>query len=147
MFWGLLPTRYRVAFPSCSCNLTPKLLPCLMMGSVCPVHALYGPAPVEFDPFVKPHQPCTWYCDFCFGSSNDMYQVCSRYVSDRALLSPCPSRLLLSVRVLILKGHENLHAHFEDCVGWRVTNASGALLELAPSSGSSSDAFHINIQH
>ena len=26
------------------------------MVSVCPVHALYGPAHVEFDPFVKPHQ-------------------------------------------------------------------------------------------
>ena len=35
------------------------VLPCLMMGSVCPVHALYGPEPDEFDPFVKPHQPCT----------------------------------------------------------------------------------------
>ena len=61
-------------------------------------------------------------------------------------LSPCPSRLLLSVRVLILKEYENLDVHFEDCVGRRVTNASGAFLELAPSSGSSSDAFHINIQ-
>ena len=41
MFLELSPTRYRVAFPSRSCNLTPKLLPCFMMGSVCPVHALY----------------------------------------------------------------------------------------------------------
>ena len=62
-------------------------------------------------------------------------------------LSPCPSRLLLSVRVLILKEYENLDVHFEDCVGRRVTNASGAFLELAPSSGSSTDAFHINMQH
>ena len=55
MFLGLLPTWYCVAFPSRSCNLTPKLLPRFMMGSVCPVHALYGPAPVEFDPFVELH--------------------------------------------------------------------------------------------
>ena len=67
-------------------------------------------------------------------------------VSDRALFSPCPSRLLLSVRVLILKEYENLQIHFEDCVGRRVTNASGAFLELAPSAGSSSDAFHTNMQ-
>ena len=72
-----------------------------------------------------------------------MFQV----VSDRALFSPYPSRLLLSVRVPILKEYENLHVHFEDCVGRRVTNASGAFLELAPSSGSSinRDAFHNNI--
>ena len=67
-------------------------------------------------------------------------------VSDRALFPLCPSRLLLSVRVLILKEYENLHVHFEDCVGRRVTNTSGAFRELAPSSGSSSDAFHINMQ-
>ena len=60
MFLGLLPTRYRaIAFPSRSYHLTPKVLHCFMMGSVCPVDALYGSAPVEFDPFVKPHQPCT----------------------------------------------------------------------------------------
>ena len=76
MFLGLFyPTRYRVAFPSRSCNLTPKLLPCSMMGSVCPVHALYGPAPVEF---VIPHRSCTVIS--VFGSSNDLYQVCSRYL-------------------------------------------------------------------
>ena len=118
-----------------------------MMGAARPVHALHGPAPVEFDPFVKPHQPCTVIS--VFGSSNDMcmYQVCTRYqVSDRALFSPCPSRLLLSVRVLILTDYENLHVHFEDCDGRRVANVSGAFLELAPSSGSSSDAFHINMQ-
>ena len=54
-----------------------------------------------------------------------MYQV-----SHRALFVVlCPSRFLLSVRVLIfliLKGYENLHVHFEDCAGRRVTNASGA---------------------
>ena len=44
---------------------------------------------------------------------------------------------LLSVRVrLILKKYENLHVHFEDCVGRGVTNASGVF----------SDAFYINIQ-
>ena len=65
----------------------------------------------------------------------------TRYVprSDRALFSPCPSRLLLSVRVHMLKEYENLHVHFKDCVGRRVTNASGAFLEHAPSSGSSSE--------
>ena len=56
MFWGLLPTRYRVAFQSRSCNLTPKLLLCFMMGSVCAVHVLCGPVPVEFVPFGKPRQ-------------------------------------------------------------------------------------------
>ena len=76
-----------------------------------------------------------------------MYQVCSRFqASGRTFVSPCPSRLLLSVGALILKEYENLHVHFEDCVGRRVTDASWAFLELAPSSGSSSDAFHINIQ-
>ena len=153
MFWGLLPARYRVAFPSRSCNRTPKLLPCFMMGSVCPVHVLYGPAPVKFDPFVKPHQPCMYCCDdFCFWLLQryvpaTMYQVvCTRYqVSDRALFPR--ARLVCCfpcVYVPILKEHENLHVHFEDCVGRRVTNVSGAFLELAPSSGSSSDAFHIN---
>ena len=121
-FLGLLPTRYRVASPSRSCNLTAKVLPCFMMGSVCPVHALYGPAPAEFDPFVKLHQPCTAAISV-FGS---LPMICTRYIpgiSDRARFPPCPSRLLLSVRVLILKGYENLHFHFEDCVGRRVTNA------------------------
>ena len=50
-----------------------------MMGSVCPVHALYGPAPVEFDPFVIPHQPCTVI--LVFDSSRDasgMYPVSDR---------------------------------------------------------------------
>ena len=83
-----------------------------------------------------------------FGSSFDMYQVFFMYLIRRPLFSPYPSRLLLSVRVqvLILEGYENLHVHFEDCVGRRVTNTSGALLELAPSSGSSSDVFHSNMQ-
>ena len=80
MFLGLLPTRYRVAFPSRSCNLTPKLLPCFMMGSVCPVHALYGPAPVEFDPFVKPHQPCTVI------SVLALPMICTRYVPGMYLI-------------------------------------------------------------
>ena len=48
--------------------------------------------------------------------------------------------------VLILKEYENLHVYFEDYVGRRLTNASGAFLELAPSSASSSDAFHNNMQ-
>ena len=39
------------------------------------------------------------------------------------LFFPRVSRLLLSVRVLILKEHENLHVRFEDCVGRRVENA------------------------
>ena len=39
------------------------------------------------------------------------------------LFFPRVSRLLLSVRVLILKEHENLHVHFEDCVGRRVETA------------------------
>ena len=94
-------------------------------------------APVEFDHFVIPHQPCM-YCDFCFWlfqryvPGTRMFQV----VSDRAPFSPCPCRLLLSVRVLILKEYGNLHVHLED-FGRRVTNASGAFLELAPSSRSS----------
>ena len=71
--------------------------------------------------------------------------ICTRYLI-RALFPPCPSRLLLSVRVPILKEYENLHGHFEDCVGRRVTNASGAFLEVASSSGSSIDAFHFKIQ-
>ena len=98
----LLPIRYRViAFLSPSCNRTPKPLPCSMMGSACPVHAPYGPAPVEFGPFIKPHQPCTAVTISVFSSCNDMYQVVyTRYqVSDRALFSPCSSRLLLFVRV------------------------------------------------
>ena len=106
-----------------------------------PVHAPYGPAPVEFDPFLKPRQPCTvMYCDFCFRllqryvPGEGVIQVC-----DRTNVSPCPSRLLLSVRVLVcfLKEYEKLHVHFDDCVGRRVTNASGAFLELASSWGSS----------
>ena len=72
---GPLRTRYRVVFPSRSCDLTPKLLPCFMMGSVCPVHALYGPAPVESLIFVNPHQSVISFC----GSSNDICQVCCRY--------------------------------------------------------------------
>ena len=40
------------------------------------------------------------------------------------LFSHWPSPLLLSVRVLILKYYKNLHVHFEDSVGRRVTNAS-----------------------
>ena len=39
------------------------------------------------------------------------------------LFFPRVSRLLLSVRVLILKEHENLHVRFEDCVGRRVETA------------------------
>ena len=42
----------------------------------------YGPAPVEFGPFVKP-QPCTVIS--VFGSSNHIYQVYSRYLI-RALI-------------------------------------------------------------
>ena len=86
------------------------------------------------------------YCDFCFGSSNDIYQVCSRCLIE---LSFPRARLVCSfpcVRALILKEYENLHVYFDDCVARRVTNASGAFLELAPSAGSSSDAFHVNIQ-
>ena len=67
-------------------------------------------------------------------------------VSDRAHFSPCSSRLLVSVSVHFFEEYDNLHVHFEDCVGRRVTNTSVAFLELAPSSGSSSDAFHINIK-
>ena len=80
--FGPLPTRYRVAFPSRSCNLTPKLLPCFMMGSLCPVLALYGPAPVEFDPFVKPHQPCTVTISvLALPMTCTRYQVCLLYTS------------------------------------------------------------------
>ena len=74
---AFLPTRYRVAFPSCSCHRTPK--PCFMMGSVCPVHVLYGPAPLKFDPLVKPHQPYTAVTISVFSSCNGMYQVHTRY--------------------------------------------------------------------
>ena len=81
------------------------------------------------------HQYC---CDFCFWLLTwyvpGMFQVASDFY--RAPFSPCPARLLLSVRVLILKEYENLHVHFEDCVGRRVTNASGAF----------SDPFHIDMQ-
>ena len=79
---------------SVSFNLTPKLLPCFMMGSVCPVHALYGPASVEFDPFVKPHQPCMYCCDdfCCYLFQRNVPGTAMYQVSDRALLSPCPSR-------------------------------------------------------
>ena len=48
---------YRVSCCVSVSFLQAYALPRLMMGSVCPIHALYGPAPVEFDPFVKPHQP------------------------------------------------------------------------------------------
>ena len=65
----------------------------------------------------------------------------TRYLM-RTLFPPCPSRLLLSVPTL--KEYENLHVRFEDCVGRRVMNVSGASLELAPRSGTSGDAFHIN---
>ena len=57
-----------------------------------------------------------------------MFQVL--LISDTDLFSPCPSRLLLCVRVLTLKEYENLHIHFDDCVGRRVTNASGAFWSL-----------------
>ena len=53
-----------------------------MMGSVCPVHALYGPGPVEFDPFVKPLQPCTAVTILFFLSCNDVYQVCTKYLME-----------------------------------------------------------------
>ena len=86
------------------------------------------------------------YCDHCFSFFLRYYVPGMYQVFDGALFPPCLSRLLLSVRVLILKEHENLHVHFEDCDGRRVANVSGAFLELAPSSGSSSDAFHINMQ-
>ena len=51
MFWGLWLSRYSLASPSRFCNLVHELLPCFMI-SVCPVHAFYGPAPVEFNPIV-----------------------------------------------------------------------------------------------
>ena len=60
-----LPTRYRVAFPSRSCNLTLKLLPCFMMGSVCPVHALYVWLCACWVWFLC-QTSSTMYCDFCF---------------------------------------------------------------------------------
>ena len=75
------------------------------------------------------------YCcdDSVFSSCNDMYQVCTRYLIElffpRAGLVCC----FPCVYVLILKEYENLHVHFEDCVGRRVTNVLGAFLELAPS--------------
>ena len=94
---GLLPTRYRVAFPSRSCNLTPNLLPCFMVGSVYPVHALYGPAPDEFDLFVKPHQSCIVIFVFC--SSYDMYQVCGMFICLIELFFPRVSVSLFAFHV------------------------------------------------
>ena len=75
-----------------------------------------------------------------------MYQVCTRYLIFIQLFFPV-SVSFAAFRARILKECENLHVHFEDCVGRRVTSASGAFLELDSSSGSSSDAFHINIQY
>ena len=132
MCLGLLPTRYRVALPSRSCNLTSKLLPCFMIGYVRPAHALYGPAPVEFDLFARPHHVlCFLFLPLHMICTR--YVVCSRYLIE-LFFATCPSRLLLSMCVLILKEYQHLRLHFEDCVGRRETNTSGGFLELAPSS-------------
>ena len=63
------------------------------------------------------------YCDHCFSFFLRYYVPGMYQVFDGALFPPCLSRLLLSVRVLILKEHENLHVRFEDCVGRRVETA------------------------
>ena len=63
------------------------------------------------------------YCDHCFSFFLRYFVPGMYQVFDGALFSPCLSRLLLSVRVLILKEHENLHVRFEDCVGRRVETA------------------------
>ena len=68
------------------------------------------------------------------------------HMSDRALFSPRVRLVICVPCVYILKEYENLHVYFEDYVGRRLTNASGAFLEVASSSGSSIDAFHFKIQ-
>ena len=74
----------------------------------------------------------------------DTSPVANKALFPRARLVCC----FPCVYVLTFKEYEKLQVHFEDCVGRRVTNVSGAFLELAPSSGSStSDAFHLNTLH
>ena len=110
-----------------------RLVPATLRLSYCPALRWALCAPfipsmsllAELDPFVKPHQPCIIIS--AFGSSYDMYQICTRYL--RALSPPCPSRLLLSVRVFILTEYENLHV-FEDCVGRRVRTLQGRFWSL-----------------
>ena len=112
-----------------------------MMGAVCPVYGLFGPAPVELISLWNFNHVLRFLFSFFLRYVAGMYQV-----SDRALSFPCPSHLIPSVRVIILKEYENLHVHFEDCAGRRVINASGAFPELAPCSGSSNDAVNIDKQ-
>ena len=96
-FRGHWPSRYRQASPSRFCNLNHKLLPCFLIGPVCPVHGLFRLAPVKSIPL--------W--NFINHVLQILFSFFLRYVagmyrvSDRALSFPGPSHLILSVRVRI----------------------------------------------